>query len=69
MQVFELARQRFTPAAEAWIDRLATIDFAEFEVFFSLMPQLIMSETAREFGLCLLQLNRNGLVSRTFRYA
>lgn len=68
MQVFEKARAEFLEAADAWIDRLASVELTEFESIVSEVPLAIMSQQARNFSLCVIDLNRTALTSRTFRY-
>jgi hypothetical protein len=69
LQVFEKARERCPTAAEAWIDRLQEIELPRFEAIVAKIPEPIMSQPARDFSVCLIQLNYTALISRTFRYA
>lgn len=69
MQVIEKARETFPEAADAWIDRLAEIDMARFEAIVADVPTDIMSQPARDFSLCLIELSRTALSTRTFQYA
>ena len=69
MQVFETVREKFPDAAEAWINRLATIELTKFEGIISQVPPEVMSQPMRDFSLCLLDLNRTALITRTFQYA
>jgi len=68
LQVFVQARKKFPEAAEAWINRLATIEISRFEAIISQVPSQIMSQSARDFSLCVIQLNRTALITRTFHY-
>lgn len=69
MRVFAKARETFPAAADAWIDRLAEIDKTRFGAIIADVPESIMSQPARDFSLCLLELNRTALITRTFQYA
>lgn len=68
MQVFEAARTRFPRAGEAWIDRLSGIPTDWFRDLLAQMPHQIMSQSARDFSLCLLGLTRAAIVSRRFQH-
>lgn len=69
MQVFEKAREKFPDAAEAWINRLATVEMTGFETIISEVPPDVMSQPMRDFSLCLIDLNCTALITRTFQYA
>ncbi len=68
MQVFEQARTRFSVAGDPWIDRLNRFPTDRFHELLAQMPPQIMSQAARDFSLCLLELNRFALVSRRFQH-
>ena len=68
MQVFEQARTRFPVAGDAWIDRLNRLPTDRFcELLAQMLPQ-IMSQSARDFSLRLLELTRVALISRRFQH-
>ena len=69
MQVFQKAREKFADAAEAWLNWLEGIQVSQFEDIVSKVPSEIMSQQARSFSLCLMELNRTALITRTFQYA
>lgn len=69
MQVFQKAREKFPDAAEAWLNRLEAVPMTRFEEIVAEVPSKIMSQPARDFGLCLIELNRTALITRTFQYA
>jgi len=69
LQVFESVRVKLPDAAEAWINRLATIDLTRFQCIISQVPPEVMSQPMRDFSLCLIDLNRKALITRTFHYA
>ncbi len=68
MQVFRTVREKLPEAAEAWIDRLADIEMTTFTAIVAEIPEAIMSQPARNFSLCLIELNRRALTTRTFQY-
>ncbi len=69
MQVFRETSERFTRAAAAWTEELSKLTTAQLEQFVRQIPAEQMSPPARDFSLCLLNLNRDALLNRTFSYA
>ena len=69
MQVFQETSERFARAAAAWTEELSKLTTAQLEQFVRQIPPEQMSLSARDFSLCLLNLNRNALLNRTFLYA
>ena len=69
MQIFQQTAVRFAPAADAWIEELSKLTTAQLEQFVKQIPPEQMSPPARDFSLCLLNLNRDALLNRTFSYA
>ena len=69
MQVFEQARTKLPGAAEAWLERLLEVEMTSFKDVVANVPTEIMSHPARDFGLCLIELNRTALITKTFQYA
>ena len=69
LEVFERAHQERRPAAEAWLNRLNTVPWDRFESVIDRVPATTMNSLAREFALRLLELNREALLTRSFRYA
>ena len=68
MDVFRLAREHFPDAGEAWLDQLDSVRMQIFEQIVANVPLQSMTQSARDFCLRLLNLNRKALVSRTFQY-
>lgn len=69
LEVSEQTQVKLPEAAEAWIERLQGIEMTQFEAIVAQVPTKTMSQLARDFALCLLDLNRTALITRTFQYA
>ena len=68
MQVFHRIYNRFPSIANIWIDQLQRIQMSQFEEIFHQVLSAMISESAQNFGLKLIELNRIALISRTFCY-
>lgn len=68
MAVFEDAFRLLPSAANAWLQVLESIPLSRFSRIFSLVPEHLISLVARDFCLRLIELNRQALLDRSFRY-
>lgn len=69
LEVFEKVHQRQQPAAEAWFNRLNAVPWDQFVTAIGCVPSTTMTIPARVFAARLLELNREALLTRSFRHA
>ena len=69
LEVFVRARELRRATAEAWLDRLNAVAWDQFVTVSERVPSSTMTGPARAFALRLLELNREALLTRSFRYA
>ncbi len=69
LEVFEQAHHSQRPAAEAWLNRLEALPRDRFVAVIDRVPPTTMTGPARAFATRLLELNREALLTRSFRYA
>jgi len=69
LEVFEKVHQRQQPAAEAWLNRLNAVPWDQFVTVIDRVPSTAMTSPARAFAARLLELNREALLTRSFRDA
>lgn len=68
MQVLQQAAKVYRKAADAWIARLAEIPTEHFTALVDDVPKDTMSQAAKEFSCCMIELNRTALIERIFGY-
>ena len=69
LEVFEQVHRYRQPAAEAWLNRLDAVAWDQFLAVIDRVPATTMTSLARAFATRLLELNREALLTRSFRYA
>lgn len=68
MAVFANVFRLLPPSANAWLQVLESVPLSRFNEIFSQVPASLMSQVARDFCMRLMELNRQALLDRSFRY-
>ena len=69
LEVFERAWSLRPAPAEAWLERLHGVDWNPLADAVDRVPSITMTQFAKDFARQLIQLNREALLKRSFRYA